>query len=667
MDVFTQAALRKINECVIASEDVEAAKLAAQQAEVEAKAARDAVSKGGEGGFPAMSTALANALALPPSTLPTNTTTFVQGDQGGEFVATESATDISDDVTVFAMTGDANTTDLVGVDRYLVRTLRTLPLTSAMAGATGEGVGDERAKLTAMLQTAAGQEARLRAGDYRLAGRIDINYSFVLNGERGTKLVKDHGSNGLRIEPDAEDAGTVTSATTGTITISGSGWTANEHAGKWVELATLQAQYRRVVSNTADTLTLDYALDAAPGAGVHVDLYTPIDYVIMRNIDMVGTTGSAGILIRYVKHVILDHCGSQGHSGNALAIYNCDRVDVIDSSDEGYSGCNFGVFVYNSDNVTVERVYAANNTSEYNIQLKDCRNSKIVNCITPGGFVGQNIKSSGMNRTYNCSIISGEAHDCAEYAFKMHALHNEGTTYHAENYQIIAPQSKGCGGGVQILQTTTAEFWGAVVLGGSHLESVTTALSLQCSNVMIICASFIRGAIRQLQIGDTASAFGVKNTLINCTFENGNWDGSNGPEGRMYGQSNVLRGCRFVHTNATSKSNRAIQEFTSGPADNNVYEDCEFVDPIAYADHILLTGTGSRNIERNRSAGEGEALMLVEMTTGTCSVGQVGYRSGSGSPLGSVTPHFVGEEYLDTSASAWYKSTSTGSNDWQPL
>lgn len=46
---------------------------------------------------------------------------------------------------------------------------------------------------------------------------------------------------------------------------------------------------------------------------------------------------------------------------------------------------------------------------------------------------------------------------------------------------------------------------------------------------------------------------------------------------------------------------------------------------------------------------------------------QVAYRSGSASPSGSLTPYYIGEEYLDTSANKWYKSTGTGKTDWAAL
>ena len=43
---------------------------------------------------------------------------------------------------------------------------------------------------------------------------------------------------------------------------------------------------------------------------------------------------------------------------------------------------------------------------------------------------------------------------------------------------------------------------------------------------------------------------------------------------------------------------------------------------------------------------------------------QVGYISGSGSPVGSVTPAFVGQEYFDTSGLNFWKANGTGNTNW---
>lgn len=47
--------------------------------------------------------------------------------------------------------------------------------------------------------------------------------------------------------------------------------------------------------------------------------------------------------------------------------------------------------------------------------------------------------------------------------------------------------------------------------------------------------------------------------------------------------------------------------------------------------------------------------------------GQVLYRSGAGSPSGSVTPNFIGEEYLDSTGNVWYKAFGNGNTNWAAL
>lgn len=47
-------------------------------------------------------------------------------------------------------------------------------------------------------------------------------------------------------------------------------------------------------------------------------------------------------------------------------------------------------------------------------------------------------------------------------------------------------------------------------------------------------------------------------------------------------------------------------------------------------------------------------------------LGQVSYRSGAGSPSGSVTPTYIGEEYYDTTGH-WYKSNGTTNTSWLQL
>jgi hypothetical protein len=75
------------------------------------------------------------------------------------------------------------------------------------------------------------------------------------------------------------------------------------------------------------------------------------------------------------------------------------------------------------------------------------------------------------------------------------------------------------------------------------------------------------------------------------------------------------------------------------------------------ADTVITQG----NAKTFMVAGFPDAGELVPVT------GQIEARTGTGSPSGSVTPTYIGEEWLDTTGNAWYKSYGTGNTDWQAL
>lgn len=70
---------------------------------------------------------------------------------------------------------------------------------------------------------------------------------------------------------------TATSATTTSITVTGAGFGVNAHVGKIIRITsgTLADTYRKVISNTADTFTID-TLPSAPGGTETFSLMTPI-------------------------------------------------------------------------------------------------------------------------------------------------------------------------------------------------------------------------------------------------------------------------------------------------------------------------------------------------------------------------------------------------------
>lgn len=55
----------------------------------------------------------------------------------------------------------------------------------------------------------------------------------------------------------------------------------------------------------------------------------------------------------------------------------------------------------------------------------------------------------------------------------------------------------------------------------------------------------------------------------------------------------------------------------------------------------------------------------VGTTNSDWKIGNLTYRSGTASPLTVVTPRYIGEEYLDTSNKHWYKAVGTTNADWK--
>lgn len=73
----------------------------------------------------------------------------------------------------------------------------------------------------------------------------------------------------------------------------------------------------------------------------------------------------------------------------------------------------------------------------------------------------------------------------------------------------------------------------------------------------------------------------------------------------------------------------------------------------------------------NKDVMLGEPVSWICITAGNPGTwkvyGQCENRSGSVSPIGSIVPFFIGEEYLDSTAKIWYKSTGLTNTDWVAL
>ena len=48
-------------------------------------------------------------------------------------------------------------------------------------------------------------------------------------------------------------------------------------------------------------------------------------------------------------------------------------------------------------------------------------------------------------------------------------------------------------------------------------------------------------------------------------------------------------------------------------------------------------------------------------------VQQLSYHKGSGTPVSTVLPRFIGDRYLDASASDWYISYGLGITNWKKI
>lgn len=75
---------------------------------------------------------------------------------------------------------------------------------------------------------------------------------------------------------------------------------------------------------------------------------------------------------------------------------------------------------------------------------------------------------------------------------------------------------------------------------------------------------------------------------------------------------------------------------------------------------------------KNNSSVVGEPIGWICTTAGTPGTwtpyGQLGYRSGDGTPVGSVVPFMIGEEYWDSSSTGtWYKSFGLNNTNWKAL
>lgn len=400
---------------------------------------------------------------------------------------------------------------------------------------------------------------------------------------RGSVLDKHHTGRGLHLVPDAQAVGTLNgahSAGTTVINITGAALSVNALVGYGFELMDSPNEIRRyIVSNTSNTITLDWGIGNDVASGVAINVYEPWDQVIVDNLTIDGNGFSgAGLLIRWAKKVWVRNYKAVDCASNALTIEYSPFVRVKDADiDTAF----IGIEVYNCDDPWVETSHIAS-FSDYAVQLKDCRDGGIRACTADGQYVATNgaafnIKGSGLNQARNLSMIGCHGKNLSTPLYLMHGLANEGSYYlTSENFQTIggsayAVRSNGVSVSREIngaLEPTLPNWLvsGVQVFGDGETGGV--GFSIACPD----------GDLRDMTVkqckarGGTISADRVH--VTNCTLHNNNWGAaSNATELRIENASDcTIEGFRFKKTSTTSKSVRAWEEVNSGTAPNRNHD-----------------------------------------------------------------------------------------------
>lgn len=112
--------------------------------------------------------------------------------------------------------------------------------------------------------------------------------------------------------------------------------------------------------------------------------------------------------------------------------------------------------------------------------------------------------------------------------------------------------------------------------------------------------------------------------------------------------------------------------FTSGP--DSIYQDVAYVNGAYRGKGIAPPASGTYKIgdtQLNKDPNLGEPVGWVCTNGGSIGTwtpqGQVGFRTSNGTPVGVLTPTFVGEEILNTANGSWWKSVGDTINSWTQI
>src|SRR5690606_32204191 len=226
------------------------------------------------------------------------------------------------------------------------------------------------------------------------------------------------------------------------------GWTTNQWAGRFCQIQTVFGSVdptnvrRRIVSNTADTLTLDYGVGCAVSDGDALTIYERLEFVSIENLSIEGPSASdsgACLVIQFAESVELRNVQAKYSTSNGITVNSCARVRMWDCVGEE---TQFGIFVYNSDDVKLFGCSAKNINGDHSIQLKDCRNSAVISPTVFGGALnaaatrGIDVKCSGLNPAFNVHVLDGVVEGVKGAGIEAYGLQNEGDQFHLENASI---------------------------------------------------------------------------------------------------------------------------------------------------------------------------------------------------------------------------------------
>lgn len=393
-------------------------------------------------------------------------------------------------------------------------------------------------------------------------------------------------------DPGASEHGFITG---NSVTISG----ANEanYNGTFSITKTSDTTFTYTMSGTATspaTGDIIATKSADLNAGIAVELYDPIEYVDIHGLtlDGTGSAGGGGMAIRYADEVTLTEADISNNYRTNCTIQTSKDVRVYGGHFND-SQAAIGLLVINSDNVktfgiTANRNGVTTGLGTYGHQFKDCRDAEMIGATAVGNSkVGLNIKSAGINKTYNCAIRGGIARDNGSYNYKAHALGNEGRTYNAERYSITDAVASEGHGGIWTYEeagmTMDCDVRGGIV---ENLEGTGIGLVVQAAGNRVSDVTIRNGNIRGAQVD-------ADNVIVErIRLSNNNLSGSNSEEIQVAGASGaVIRDIEIIHDNASSKSVRGIRELAGST--NNFYGPFKITETTGSFTDAVLLGTGS--------------------------------------------------------------------------